>query len=221
MLLIRTLCSEALLGEAEKRNGMLANEHHEAEIVSALRRIVRAIDLRSRRLFEQSGLTGPQLLVLREASRLSGASISALARGVDLSQPTVSGIIDRLERRGMVRRARGTGDRRTVMVAVTPEGGRTLRDAPSLLQDRFRSELARLKEWEQTQLLATLQRVAAMMNAEEIDAAPVLATGPIDAIEVLESGESAAADGAAASPTEAQAFINAGDPSETRDGRVG
>ena len=200
----------------------MANEqHHEDEIVSALRRIVRAIDLRSRRLFEESGLTGPQLLVLREASRLSGAPISALARAVVLSQPTVSGIIDRLERRGMVRRARGTGDRRTVMVAVTVKGARTLRDAPSLLQDSFRSELARLKEWEQTQLLATLQRVAAMMDAEEIDAAPVLATGPIDAIEVLGSGEPAAADDAAASPTEAQSSVDAGDSIDTSNDRVG
>jgi hypothetical protein len=121
----------------------------------------------------------------------------------------------------MVRRARGTGDRRTVMVAVTPEGARTLRDAPSLLQDRFRSELARLKEWEQTQLLATLQRVAAMMDAEEIDAAPVLATGPIDAIEVLGSGEPAAADDAAAFPTEAQSSVDAGDSIDARNDRVG
>lgn len=158
---------------------MPTGEDQEAAIVAALRRIVRAIDLRSRRLVETSGLTGPQLLVLREASRLSGAPVSSLARAVELSQPTVSGIIDRLEKRGLVRRARGTGDRRTVLVTVTTEGGRALRDAPSLLQDRFRSELARLEEWEQTQLLATLQRVATMMGAEEIDAAPVLATGPI------------------------------------------
>jgi len=200
---------------------MSASEHHEAEIVSALRRIVRAIDLRSRRLFEQSGLTGPQLLVLRAASRLSAARISALARAVDLSQPTVSGIVDRLERRGMVRRSRGTGDRRTVMVAVTTEGARTLRDAPSLLQDRFRSELARLEEWEQTQLLATLQRVSAMMDAEEIDAAPVLATGPIDAIEVLGSDDSTAAADAAASPTRAQASPDTGDSSDRCNDRVG
>jgi len=183
---------------------MLVNEQHEAEIVSALRRIVRAIDLRSRRLFEQSGFTGPQLLVLREASHLSGASISALARAVELSQPTVSGIIDRLERQGMVRRARAAEDRRAVMVVVTPEGGRALRDAPSLLQDRFRSELSRLEEWERTQLLATLQHVAAMMDAEEIDAAPVLATGPIDATEVLGASAPDAANDAAASPAETQ-----------------
>jgi DNA-binding MarR family transcriptional regulator len=196
-------------------------QHNEAEIVAALRSIVRAIDLRSRRLFEQSGLTGPQLLVLREASRLEGASIGAVARAVDLSQPTVSGIIDRLERRGMVRRVRGTGDRRTVVVTVTPEGGRTLRDAPSLLQDRFRSGLARLKEWEQTQLLATLQRVVAMMDAAEIDAAPVLATGPVDATEVLGSGKSAGADHATASSAETQAFADTGDSSDSCNDRAG
>lgn len=161
---------------------MPTGDDQETAIVAALRRIVRAIDLRSRRLVETSGLTGPQLLVLRQTSRLSGAPVSALARAVDLSQPTVSGIIDRLEKRGLVRRERGTGDRRTVLVTVTTEGGRALRDAPSLLQDRFVSELARLEEWEQTQLLATLQRVAAMMGAEEIDASPVLAPGPIEAI---------------------------------------
>jgi len=182
---------------------MPTSEHQEGEIVAALRRIVRAIDLRSRRLFEESGLTGPQLLVLRAASRLSGSPISVLARAVDLSQPTVSGIVDRLERQGMVRRARGEGDRRTVLVAVTAEGGRTLRDAPSLLQDRFRSELARLEEWEQSQLLATLQRVAAMMDAEGIDAAPVLATGPIDATAVPGARKSAEANGAAPSPAKA------------------
>jgi DNA-binding MarR family transcriptional regulator len=174
MDLIRQECSEEEIG-------VPTVDDQETEIVAALRRIVRAIDLRSRELVETSGLTGPQLLVLREASRLSGAPISALARAISLSQPTVSGIIDRLEKRGLVRRARGTGDRRTVFVTVTTEGGRALRSAPSMLQDRFRSELARLEEWEQTQLLATLQRVASMMGAEEIDAAPMLAPGPIDA----------------------------------------
>ena len=90
------------------------------------------------------------------------------------------------------------------MVVVTPEGGRALQDAPSLLQDRFRSELSRLAEWERTQLLATLQHVAAMMDAEEIDAAPVLATRPIDAIEVLGASAPDAADDAAAAPAETE-----------------
>ncbi|MGH0029643.1 MAG: MarR family winged helix-turn-helix transcriptional regulator [Myxococcota bacterium] len=151
----------------------------EDEIVSALRRIVRAIDLHSRRMVDECGLTGPQIVVLREASRLSGSSISALARAANLGQPTVSGILDRLEAQGLVRRKRSKEDRRSVFVAVTPKGARVLKNAPSLLQDRFRSELSRLEEWERTQILALLQRLGSMMDAEAIDAAPMLETGTL------------------------------------------
>ena len=151
----------------------------EDEIVASLRRIVRAIDLQSRRMVDQCGLTGPQIVVLREATRLSGSSISALARAVSLGQPTVSGILDRLETQGLVRRERSTQDRRSSVVSVTPAGARVLTQAPSLLQDRFRSELSRLEEWERTQILALLQRLASMMDAEAIDAAPMLETGTL------------------------------------------
>lgn len=162
----------------------------EDEIVSALRRIVRAIDLQSRRMVEECGLTGPQIMVLRDASRLSGSSISALARAVSLGQPTVSGILDRLEGRGLVRRKPSTVDRRSVFVTVTPKGARVLKSAPSLLQDRFRSELSRLGEWERTQILALLQRLAWMMDAEAIDAAPMLETGGLaDPAKTVEESE--------------------------------
>ena len=60
---------------------------------------------------------------------------------------------------------------------MTDEGLAILQTAPSLLQDRFWRELLKLQEWEQTQMLATLQRIASMMDAEEIDADPVLAVG--------------------------------------------
>jgi len=149
----------------------------EDQIVSALRRIVRAIDLQSRRMVEQCGLTSPQIVVLRETSRLGSASIGTLARAASLGQPTVSGIVDRLEAQGLVRRERSKQDRRSSVVALTPKGGRVLKKAPSLLQDRFRAELARLEDWERTQILAMLQRLASMMDADAIDAAPMLETG--------------------------------------------
>ena len=151
----------------------------EDRIIAAIRRIIRAIDLQSRRLVERWSLTGPQLVALREVRRLGAPTIGALARAVHLSQPTVSGILARLEARGLVHRERAPSDRRAVVVTVTPEGERVLADAPSLLQDRFHSELARLHEWERHALLAALERIGSMMEAEGIDAAPILETGPV------------------------------------------
>lgn len=156
---------------------MAGPELLEDEIVAALRRIVRAIDLHSRYMVEECGLTGPQIVILRAASRMNRPSVSALARAASLGQPTVSGILDRLEAQGLVRRKRSTEDRRAVYVSVAAKGARVLKKAPSLLQDRFLSELSKLEDWERTQILALLQRLASMMDAEGLDAAPILETG--------------------------------------------
>lgn len=146
----------------------------EDRIVAAIRRLMRAVDLHSRRLVDEFGLTGPQLATLQEAARLGPVSASALARAVHLSGATMTGILTRLERRGYLERTRGSTDRRTVLVSVTDSGRDTLSRAPSLLQDRFRDALSGLATWEQLMMLANLQRIASMMDAEGLDAAPHL-----------------------------------------------
>jgi len=157
----------------------MSSSEIEDQIVASIRRIIRAIDLQSRRLFDRHQLTGPQLTTLREAQRLGEAKTSGLARAVHLSQPTVSGILTRLEKAGLVERRRPEGDRRSVVIRVTDEGRRVLAEAPSLLQDRFRAELAQLEHWEQHWMLAALERIASMMDAESLDASPILETGPM------------------------------------------
>ncbi|MFQ5424089.1 MAG: MarR family winged helix-turn-helix transcriptional regulator [Phycisphaerae bacterium] len=152
----------------------------EDEIVAALRRIIRAVDLHSRHLMHQVGLTWPQLATLRAAERLGGCSIGALARAVHLGQPTLTGIVQRLERAGHVERSRHQQDGRSVTVTITSSGRNLLKDAPSLLQDRFHAELAKLKDWERFQTLASLQRIAEMMDVETLDASPILVAGPMD-----------------------------------------
>ena len=166
----------------------------EDHIVAAIRRIIRAIDLHSRQLLESHRLTGPQIATMRAVQKLDGPTTSALARAVHLSQPTVSGILNRLERSGLVRRERSTGDRRSVVVRLSEAGERVLDEAPSLLQERFREKLGRLEDWEHHWMLAALERIASMMDAEAIDAAPMLETGQIfanDGEDALDPGQTA------------------------------
>ena len=152
----------------------------EDEIVTALRRIVRGIDLHSSHLVHDVGLTWPQLATLRAVDRLGPCSISTLARAIHLGQATLTGIVQRLERAAYVSRVQDEADRRSVRVSATPSGRETLQRAPSLLQDRFRSELAKLKDWERLQTLASLKRIAEMMDVETLDASPILVAGPVD-----------------------------------------
>ena len=148
------------------------------DVLVALRRIIRAVDLHSRSLVQRCGLTGPQLLVLREIGR-DEISVGALAKAASLSQATVTGILDRLEARGLVERRRGESDKRQVLTRATGAGKRMVQRAPRLLQDSFVVQFTSLAEWEQTELISSLQRVVAMMEASDLEVSPVLASGPI------------------------------------------
>jgi DNA-binding MarR family transcriptional regulator len=150
----------------------------EERVLRALRRIVRAIDLHSRVLEHEVGLTGPQLICLRVIGQRAPLSAGELARAVDLSQATVTGILDRLVKRRLVIRRRSSRDRRRVTLTVAPEGQRVLATAPSPLQSRFTGKLAELPERTQSRLCVTLEQVVRMMDAEGLDAAAMLTSGP-------------------------------------------
>ena len=150
-------------------------------VVVALRRIIRAIDLRSRFLVTRYGVTGPQLTVLRELSSHNGVSVGELTSAIHLSQATVTGILDRLAKRELIRRQRSDQDKRRVQVWLNEAGEQMLADAPPLLQEEFTDQFSRLEDWEQSQILSALQRVVSMMEAKHIDATPILTTGPVGA----------------------------------------
>ncbi len=145
----------------------------------ALRQILRATEISSRALAKQCGLTPSQLILMQIIADASAATPSVLAREISLSQATVSALIDKLEARGLVRRRRDEADKRRVYVELTDLGAGTLQDAPDSLQQRFEKGFANLANWEQAFLVAALERTAALLDAEDIDAAPVLDVGAI------------------------------------------
>jgi DNA-binding MarR family transcriptional regulator len=160
---------------------MRQNSDITESILIALRQVIRAIDQHSHNLVQSHGLTGPQALLLTEIVRRGALTGSELAKHASLSQATVTDIVKRLEGRGLLERTRDTVDKRRQLLKATDQGELLIKQSVPLLQDRFQARLADLKDWEQTQLLASLQRIAEMMNAEGLDAAPMLASGALTA----------------------------------------
>jgi DNA-binding MarR family transcriptional regulator len=146
------------------------------QVLVALRRIIRAVDLYSRRLAQCSGLTGPQLLVMQAIAHRDQPTSGEVARAVSLSRATVTTILDRLVRNGHVQRRKGEADKRTVLLELTESGRVVLADAPTLIQESFIERFDSLQDWEQHLIISSLQRVAHMMSADDLDAAPLLTT---------------------------------------------
>lgn len=146
-------------------------------ILRSLRRISRAIGLYSRQIASRYQLTTPQLVCLRHL-RSEPCSPGELARAISLSPPTVTGILDRLEARGLIVRERHPSDKRRLVVGITDEGLQLLRAAPMPLHEKFAANLARLGNGDQLQIDKTLKQVVAMMEAEHLDAMPFLDSDP-------------------------------------------
>lgn len=147
----------------------------------ALRRILRATELYERSLAQAAGLTPAKLRVLQILSGRPGglATPKALATQMGVAQGTVTALVDKLVSLGMVTRTRSEADRRQMNLVITETGRAAVKDAPDALQQRFVRAFERMADWEQAQLVSSLERVAAMLDADDIDAAPVLTTGEI------------------------------------------
>jgi DNA-binding MarR family transcriptional regulator len=150
------------------------------EVLVALRRVIRATDLHSKHLAKTTGLTAPQMLLMQTIRNKGEMTIGDLANEMSLSQATVTSILDRLEKRELVYRERSTEDKRKVHAYLTDQAAETLKEAPIPLQEHFTRQFGDLQEWEQTMIISSLQRVAQMMDAQHIDASPVLDIGLLD-----------------------------------------
>lgn len=147
------------------------------QIVRALRRIIRRTAEHSRQLGRESGLTVPQLLCLRAirdlqpSGEVTGRSV---AEFVQLSEATVSRILDRLEQAGMVIRQRASDDRRRVYHSLSESGEQQLLSMPTPLHEQLLKRLDSLNLEERLELLTAVERIVDFIDAREIDAAPLL-----------------------------------------------
>lgn len=150
------------------------------QILIELRRILRATQLGARKLAREGGMTTSQLIVLQHLNAQGEMTARQIAEAMHLTQATVTSLLDRLQERGWITRERGKQDRRRVHVRLSDTGLQQLQRTPESLQERLVGQLRELQTWEQTAILAALQRVAQMLDAASFDAAPVLDVGRID-----------------------------------------
>ncbi|MGH8279448.1 MAG: MarR family winged helix-turn-helix transcriptional regulator [Gammaproteobacteria bacterium] len=137
------------------------------DILQALRRIMRSMDIASRQLIGERGLTTPQLLCLQRLQEQGAMTSGMLAQAVALSPATVTGILDRLELRGLVTRERRPEDKRRVLVDVTEDGASAADTAPSRLATRLAEALTRLTEAECGKVLQSIHYLADVADPPE------------------------------------------------------
>lgn len=139
------------------------------EIVESIRRLVRAENLDSQKMSKHYGLTGPQSLVLRLLVKKGSLSSADLSRQMYVTPSNITGIIDRLEKKGLVERNRKPDDRRIALITLTPAGQDKAKTVPDPIEKRFVNQLTDL-EAEHLQILAmAMNQILNLIDTKEVE----------------------------------------------------
>lgn len=158
---------------APSENDQLRNHFFETyglRVLKSLRRIIRAVDIHSKKLSQEFQITAPQMICLYSLHKNGSMTQSELAKDVDLGMSTVNGIIDRLEAKEWIVRHRDDVDRRKVFLEITDSGKLQAYEAPALLQDKLSEALQTLPELEQAAIALSLERIVDLMGVGHLDA---------------------------------------------------
>jgi len=163
----------------------LPKERYDLRILSALRRIIRAVDIYSRRLAQEHGVTVPQLLCMLKIDERGPMTQRELSEAVYLNPSTIVGIIDRLEKASLFARQRSETDRRQIRISLTENGKRMIERSPSPIQESLRKGIDGLPELQRATIALSLESIIDLIDAktdprvlEDPQAAPVLETSP-------------------------------------------
>lgn len=118
-----------------------------------------------------AGLTGAQLWALAEVAQADNLTVNGLAEAMAVHQSTASNLIDKLDHKGLVLRARDPYDRRVVRLRPTPNGRAVLASAPGPAAGILPDALLRLAPERLEQLNDLLNELAHLVHprSEEPD----------------------------------------------------
>lgn len=153
---------------AAKQNNMTSAEAKITEdckrIARAMRMLMQYLDTHSRQLLKSQDITVPQVMCLDELRERGPLAVAVLANAIHLSPSTTVGIIDRLEKKKLVKRTRGNVDRRSVFVEITETGRNFVVATPHLLHNRLKSAMKSLPDTEQSHIADSLTHLVDILK---------------------------------------------------------
>ncbi|MFW5656403.1 MAG: MarR family winged helix-turn-helix transcriptional regulator [Bacteroidota bacterium] len=146
------------------------------DILISIRKIVRAINLESKRVQKEYGVSIPQILCLsflRESNNFQNTQYN-IREFLNLNPSTVTGIINRLEKRGLIARLPKTGDKRVTNISLTSSGDQLIKKIPPLLHEQLAEKLDNLNMNQKEVLYSGLNKLVELLDISGVEASPVL-----------------------------------------------
>jgi DNA-binding MarR family transcriptional regulator len=122
----------------------------------------------TKELARQHGLTGPQVTALKILESIGTLSLSELSARMSAKNSTITGIVDRMERDGLVKRERSADDRRVVYLRATARGRAIAASVPVTAMEIFGAALGSLDDRDQAELMRILSLLAEKIREDVV-----------------------------------------------------
>jgi len=155
------------------------NSHKYSEIMISVRKIVRAINLESKRVEKNFGISIPQLLTLKYLKEKPDykTTMRSLREFLSLNASTVTGIVSRLETKGFIARLPDPFDKRSTPIVLTSKGDDLIKKTNLSLHEKISKNLEALNEEEYSAIVESFQTIINFLNIEDLDASPIITGG--------------------------------------------
>lgn len=145
------------------------------EILIQIRKIVRSINLESKKIEKEYGVSIPQVLCLQflRQSKNYQAGQGEIRRFLNLNASTTTGIISRLEAKGLIARLPKSGDKRVVTIALTAKGDQLMEQMPALLHEKLKEKLENHSDNTIRSVQQSLELLVKILGIDNLEAFPL------------------------------------------------
>lgn len=145
------------------------NKDRTKEVVWLIRRLMQGSSLYNKELNKAYQVSAPQLISLLALYDNGPMPPSQIAKYIMVNSSTVTGIMDRLEQKGLVERSRVSLDRRVITIALTEKGQELAKNAPPPIQKKIVDGLKKLPPHETEQIIQALTKLTYMLDVQDLE----------------------------------------------------
>jgi DNA-binding MarR family transcriptional regulator len=139
------------------------------EITYQIQRLMQAGELYTKELNMTHQVSVPQLNCILALYEHGPLPPSQIAKHIMVKSSTVTGIIDRLEQKGLVCRLRDSSDRRVITIQLTERGKDVARNAPPPIQHKVVDGLNRLPQNRIEKIVKSLREITRLLDGQDLN----------------------------------------------------
>jgi DNA-binding MarR family transcriptional regulator len=139
------------------------------QIIFSIRRLIQASELYSKELNKKYQISAAQLNCILTLNEYGPLPPSKIAQHMMVKSSTVTGVVDRLEKKGLAERMRNSPDRRMITIQLTKAGKRLAENAPPPIQQKIIDGLKQTKNAQKEQIVSSLNMLTDMLDVQDLE----------------------------------------------------